>query len=538
MRGSKAGLLLLALLTATLSLSAQDSGPMTRNEFVALVNAKTPAADLITQIRARGYDFEITADLETALQQVEGGPDILAALREPGSLEVSVSMEGAEVLVDGQSVPVTGTTVTAANLAPGNHLVRVQAPRYVMERLQVFLKPGERRRVEVALTSSVEVKPGLLGLELNVRAGTEEDKLVSQLDALADPARRVARLQEVLQSYADTPMALLAHRQLQAAYLEQQKYDESLAAGRVVLERDPNNFLGRLREVQAYLGKGDLNAAFDGAVTCRRLLVQAADAPAPEGTNEQLWQTQKRHVLEAAEAQLQSLAYDFFVGPLGQTDAAAKSRLLERFLEVYPQSEYRQSALVNLAYAYQQQGNAEKMIEWGNRALEGNPDEASILVLVSDTLTDRGVVPPAEDRERAEELAGHLLELLTASPDKVRPAGISDEQWAGVRALWEGTAHSVLGQILMFEETATAPRAMSKTREAIEHFRQGNPLLKNQTQYYARNLFRLGFAQAKVGDLAEARSTLADCIALGTPYTAPAQDTLNKVEAALQRRQP
>ena len=527
---------LVVVLFVVCALGAQEpgtAGPMSRTEFITLVNEKTPVADIAAQARARGLAFEIDSELEAALQKVEGGAELIAALRAPATLELSVGVPGAEISVDSEQRPpasAEGATVVP-NLSPGNHLVRVQAERHVGERLMVFLKPGETKRVEVKLNPSVEAKPGLLGVEFNVRAGTQEDTLVATIENTPDPGQRAEKLQGLIQRYAGNPLALLGQRLLQGAYLEQERFDDALATGKTLLEQDPGNYLARLRQAQAYLGKGDLESAFGSADQARRLLGQAQTAPAPEGLTPETWEEQKQPALESAEASFQQLAYNFYVTAFQVTDPRRKATYLERFVELYPESDYRQSATVNLALAYQQQGDLGKTLEWGNKALEGNPDEGTILMLVSDLLSERG-----QELGRARQLASHLLELLENNPEAVRPAGMDDAQWANWSQLWKGTAHSALGQVLMHEETATSPAGMTKTRQAIDEFTVAGPLLKGQTQLYARNLFRLGFAQAKVGELTQAQDTLNEVISLETPYTGPAQELLQRVVEGLQRR--
>jgi hypothetical protein len=128
--------------------------------IVNQVNAKVTAADIIAQIRARGINFEISAEMDADLQKVEGGPALLTALREPATLEVKVNVGGAQVTVDGE---LRGTTpadapLSVPGLKPGSHLLRVQADRYVAERTEVFLKPGETRSVAVSLLPAVELQ--------------------------------------------------------------------------------------------------------------------------------------------------------------------------------------------------------------------------------------------------------------------------------------------------------------------------------------------------------------------------------------------
>jgi tetratricopeptide (TPR) repeat protein len=212
-------------------------------------------------------------------------------------------------------------------------------------------------------------------------------------------------------------------------------------------------------------------------------------------------------------------------------DPTRRGGLFERFVTTFPDSPYRGAAYVQLAYAAQQQGNAARAVEWGTKALELNPDEPAMLVLVPDILSESG-----QNLDTARKLSNHLLELLATSPDKIRPPGLDDAQWDTQKQLWEGVAHSALGQMLMSEETATAPAGMAKTREAVKEFRAASPLLQPDALLYARNQYRLGFALAKVGDLVPARDALTEVVAMNSPYSPPARDILAKVQQALAKR--
>lgn len=503
--------------------------PMGRTEFVTLVNEKAPIPDIIEQVRARGISFQITEDLEAALAKLEGGQELLDALREPAAVELHANVAGAEVTVDGvvrDPIPAEGV-LTLSGLAPGVHLIRLQAEGFIMDRAEVFLKPGETRRMEFKLESAVSASPGPLGMDVNVRAGTPEDSALAGLEFAQEPAERLQKLDELIERFADSPVLLLAHAQAQAAHIQLNQFDAALAAGEKVLAQDPENFRARVGQARAYLGKGDLKQAFEFTALAREQFEQARDAAPPEGVTPDMWS----RLLEGAQNQLTGLTYDLFVGASQAASPAEQSTYLQRFLELFPNSDYQQSAYVSLAYAAQQQGQAGKAVEWADRALEGNPNEASMIVLVADALSEQG-----RELGRAQELTTHLLEMLDADPSPARPEGLSDEQWGSFEQLWRGMAHTIRGQILLHQETAGSPAGMNKTRRAAEEFRTASPLLQPQPQLYARNLFRLGFAYAKLGELVPARDTLYDVIKLQTVYSQPARDILDKVEQGLQRR--
>lgn len=505
---------------------AEDTRPLSEAAFIRLVNAKTPAERLIEIVRARGVSFTPSAELEDGLKKL-GLNEVLAALTEPATLELHVNVPGTEVVVDGkarEATPPQGP-LALSGLAPGDHNLRLRAEGYVEDSLGVFLKPGETHKLEVALRPAVTLAPGPLGTRVSVKAGTSADAALAQLEFASTPEARVEMLTKLVKDFAESPLALEGYSQLQGTYLEMERYADSLAAGAEVLRRDPGNFRALLRQAYAYLGQGEAEAAFTSAAEARRLVEALTAATPPAGADVAAWQRERSDLLEGAQNDLKSLTYSAFVAVSQVPDSARRRALTEKFLEVFPQSDYRAAALMTLAVASQQLGDAEAMLRWAGQGLEANPDQGLLLVLVSDALSEQG-----KELARARRLATHLLQLLKSDPDKARPAGFADEQWAQISQLWEGTAHSVLGQVLMYEETAQVIAAMAKTREAVEEFKVAAPLLKADTQSYARNLYRLGYAYAKLGERPRAREALREVMSLETPYRQVAAPLLEKLK--------
>ncbi|MFQ5778063.1 MAG: hypothetical protein ACE5IP_08650 [Terriglobia bacterium] len=539
MRVRMAGLLVLGffLVAALVAQESAGGNPMTEAEFVQLVNAKVEVQEIIAQIRARGIAFNLTPELEEPLKKLKGGKELLRALVEPATLELSANVPGAQVSVDGEArdpISPDGRLVLTG-LAPGRHLVHLQAAGYVGNREDVFLKPGGTHPMEIKLEESVTTRPGPLGIQVQVQAGTTEDAALVELEFVKSTGERVQRLKSLVQQYADSPMALLGYGLLQETYLEQNELDEALAAGKAVLERDPKNFNARIRQARAQLGKGELEATFDDIIRAQQLVQEVETASAPPGTEPEEWERQKTQQLTRARSDLGDISYKLFVGATQVPEAARKSALLERYLEVFPDSPYLESAYINLAFGAQQQGDAAGMLAWATRGLEVNPDQGVLMVMVADTLSEQG-----KELGRAQELCNRLLTMLEAEPEKLRPAGLPDEQWGPLQQIWGGTAHSALGQALLHQDTAQAPAEMAKTRQAIEEFKLASPLLKAQPTSYARNLYRMAFAYAtRLGgreNMRQAERVLTELVQLGTPYAPPAQELLQKVRKALGGR--
>lgn len=529
---SRAARLLVIALLVWFALPAargqEPERPMSEAELISLVNAlvkaKTPEDKLIETVRARGVTFKPSAALDEGLRKLKF-TRLLAALTEPATVELTVSVPGADVLVDAEkraAVSPDGRAVVGG-IAPGEHSLDVRAENYVDASQKLFLKPGETQRLEIALRAAVSLTPGPLGSRVSVQAGTPADAALAALEFVQGP-QRIEMLKKLVSEFAASPLALMGYDMLQQAYLGEEQYDESLAAGDEVLKRDPKNFTARVRQAHARLGKGDAEAALKVAGEARALLDAVGTVVPPMGADPAAWQRQKEELVETARNEWNGLAYSAYVALSQVAEPARKPALLEQYVELFPESAYRPAALALLALAAQQMGDAEGMMRYANLGLEANPDSPMLLILVADVLSERG-----QALARARELATHLLELLKSSPDKVRPEGLSDEQWAAQSQVWQGLAHSILGQIFLHEKDTGA---------AIREFRAATSLLKDQPPLYARNLYRLGFTLASIGgreNLQEAQRLLAEVVQSQTPYASPARGVLAKVEAALRR---
>lgn len=518
---------LLVALAGPIARAQESERPMSEAELISLVNAKTPEDKLIAEVKSRGITFKPSAGLEDGLRKLKL-TRLLATLIEPGTIEVTVNLPGADVLVDAEkrgAVPADGKVVVSG-LAPGEHSVKVHAEDYVDANLDVFLKPGETRALKAELRQAVSATPGPLGMRVSVSAGTPADAALAQLEFAREPAARIEMLTKLVHDFDRSPLALLGYGMLQDAYIGAEQYDQALAAGQELLRRDPKNFSARVHQVQAYLGKGEVETAFQQAQEAHAQVEQLEkNIVPPMGADPAAWERDRQQLLESARGEWGNLSYTAFVAVSQVPDPARKRGLLEQFVELFPQSAYKEAAVVQLAVTAQQLGDADGALRWANAGLEANPNQGTLLVLAADVLGDTG-----KDLGRGREFATRLLGLIQNEPDKVRPAGLSDEQWAAQQKIWQGLAHSALGQINMYEGKAPA---------GIEEFRTAAPFFAGQPGLEARNLYRLGYALASVGgrgNLQEAQTVLSQVVALNSPYAAPARDLLAKVEAALRPR--
>ena len=529
-------LLLVALLVPVVAAQEEQPTPISEAEFVSLVNAKTPPEQLLADIRARGISFKLTPELEEGLKGAKVKKEVVDLLRARATLEIHANVGGAEVTLDAQprgALSADGSIVVP-DLESGSHLVRLRAEGHVPAQASVFLKPEETKRLEMTLTAAVSTTTGPLGIRVNVQAGTAEDSLFAELEFEKDPLARAKKLEAIIQRYGpEHPLTLLAYGMLQQAYLSGESFSEAETAGNELLKRDPRNFSGIVRQARAALGQGKVEEALTHAARAQQLLSEFEQAPAPKGTSAESWAAQKQRLAEAPKADLASLSYDLLVKGAGVEDPARKSRIMESYVKTFPESPYRGPAYVNLAVAAQQQGDAAGMVKWSEEGLKAFPTHGILMVMAATTLVERGssgTTPSRQDLNRARELAGQLLDLLTKEPEKIPLPGATEEERAAAKQLWEGFGHLVLGQVAL-HEGSTDPPVTSKIEQAIGEFKAAGPMLKADTGSYARNQFLLGFAYAKVGDFDLARPVLNEVASTQTPYAEEARKLMAQFPA-------
>jgi len=357
-----------------------------------------------------------------------------------------------------------------------------------------------------------------LGKAVTIRAGSPEDRALLQIEQESDLAKRVALLEQFVQEFSGDA-ALLGYRRLQANYLQLGELDKAILAGLHVLRLDPSDFSAMANLMRAFAQKQDVEQAFNYGTLAAGLIQRLKTMEPPADTSPEVWQEQKRSLLAGVQADYQYVDYTLYTLASQESDPAKQGELLERYLAAFSDSPYLALAYQTCLIAYQRLGNLDKVLEVGERALAALPDNLGLTLHLALTLAEGGQHLP-----RAQELA----QKVPALADKMtRPQDQTEEQWASQQNAWRGLAQSLLGMILMHQ---------GSTKEAIEKFREAEPLLVTSPVDHARNLYWLGFAYAKLGRLDSARRYLQEAVAIESPYQAAARELLDKVEKERAKR--
>jgi len=143
--------------------------------------------------------------------------------------------------------------------------------------------------------------------------------------------------------------------------------------------------------------------------------------------------------------------------------ADARIDAVDQFVADYPDSEFKGTMLQVAAMMAQQLNDYDRLMVYGERTLEADPDNFDVMIMMATALAQRTRefdLDKEEKLSRATELANQSLTILETAP---RPrADVTDAQWDGAKNEYRAEAHGALGFAAMARE---------ETEQAIEEFR-------------------------------------------------------------------
>ncbi|OFV83747.1 MAG: hypothetical protein A3D93_01045 [Acidobacteria bacterium RIFCSPHIGHO2_12_FULL_67_30] len=212
------------------------------------------------------------------------------------------------------------------------------------------------------------------------------------------------------------------------------------------------------------------------------------------------------------------------------TDLQERLALVEQFLAKWPQSGLRSDVYAAASEAYRIQRNYDKAVEYGQLALDLNPRHPSALMTVADSLAEGAVSVQPDYQEklaRAEEYCRRALEVLQEVFAKAGPRpDMPEEEYKVQQKYFEAQPHATLGYIYLRQNDY--PRAIEELKVATE---------LNQYRPDAMDFLRLGVAQFRAKQYAEAEASLQRCVEIGGPAGETAQRQLVSVRRLLQAQQ-
>ncbi|HEY6943895.1 MAG TPA: tetratricopeptide repeat protein [Candidatus Acidoferrum sp.] len=204
------------------------------------------------------------------------------------------------------------------------------------------------------------------------------------------------------------------------------------------------------------------------------------------------------------------------------SDTKQKIQAGEAFLQKYPETRYKSGLYAPLAFAYLQDGQVQKMQEYGEKQIALVPNDVSTLALMAQTLprSIHSGTPQTEAAQlltKAEQYSKQAIEITPTIP---KPANMTDEAFAAAKNQDLAMAHSGLG--LVYIRRGKNAEAITELNEAVKVDPNPDPV----------NYYLLGMANKSTSHFDDAVTAFNKCAAMAgqmqAACKAQAEDTKKK----------
>ena len=342
------------------------------------------------------------------------------------------------------------------------------------------------------------------GKKYTIQPNSPEEKALFAARTEQDPAKRITQLDAFLQKFPQSAAAAYPHHL--SSYVELKQWDKALEYGQKAYEADDEDPEIPSNHARAALGKGDRAAAVQWGAVGGALLNSLLSAPKPADTDEDDWKRRQ----EGLQNEREQLEYYVLQAITQEADAPRRIQLLDQFTKVFSGT-YAKRALAAYAMAYQQLGDLAKMTASAEKAVEVEPENEAMHLLLGEIFLGQ---------KRLDEAIQHAQLVVKIMEAKTRPENVPEADWTTYVNNYRGAARSIVGRALMLQEKTTA---------AVPELKAAADLLADP-QALAPVLYNLGFAYAKQKQLADARAVLNKAVLIPGPYQKLTKELLAKVQ--------
>ena len=349
---------------------------------------------------------------------------------------------------------------------------------------------------------------------ITIGAGTDEDHALQAITSEQDPQKKIAMYEEFVQKFSANPAAVAyGDWQLSQAYQAAGDLQKALDYGDKALAASPRNLDILVSEAgiaqQAKNNVKLMDYAAKGGEVCASVAKQAK----PEGMSDEDFASKVKEEKEAVQNSCDFLESSGLNAIASETDPKNRMAEIEKFSAAFPDSKYGDQVSNYAMYTLgpDQLNDKARLVSFGEKTLASNPNSLAALLLLANYYGD-----DTKPGSAAKAISYSQKAIEVAKPD----APDADKS----HKIAAGVAHNTIGWAYLKQE---------KTGPAITELKTASVLLKGQDeQQYARALYGLGFAYAKLSKLTEARDVLTEVAKIQGPFQAMSQDLLTKVNSA------
>jgi tetratricopeptide (TPR) repeat protein len=345
-----------------------------------------------------------------------------------------------------------------------------------------------------------------------IAAGTDEDHALQAISNEQDPQKRLAMYEEFVQKFAANPAAVAyGNWQISQFYQTAGDLRKALDYGDKALAGSPRNLDILLSQANVALQAKNNAKLMDYAAKGGEVCSSISKQPKPEGMSDEDFARKVSDDKSTAQSGCEFLGTSGFNVISSESDPKTRMGYVERFNASFPDSKFQESVAGLALDALSEMKDNVRLVAYGEKMLAANPKSLPALLSLANFYSE-DTRPGSADK--AISYAQKAIEAANAdAPDADKSRKIS-----------AGVAHSTVGWTYLKQE---------KWASAVPQLKAASDLFKGQDdQQYARALYGLGFAYAKLSQMAEAREVLSEAVKIPGPIQAMSQDLLTKVNSA------
>jgi tetratricopeptide (TPR) repeat protein len=345
--------------------------------------------------------------------------------------------------------------------------------------------------------------------QIVIPAGTPEDKDLAAITAENDNQKRIVAYQEFITKYADNkPAVAYGEWQLSQLYLAAGDADKAMDAGTKALAAYPGNLDIIMSQANIAQAMKDNGKVVDYAVQGAGVYNSIAKQPRLAEMSEAEWTTKISSEQSSARNDYDFLETSAYNAIASEQDPGKRMTEIEKFTPAFPKSKFEGQISQLALYSLRQLNQPQRLVAYGEKALEANPDSISTLLMMADAYAG-----DPKDAAKAATYSNKVLTVLGPNPEN------GDKE----KKTYAGLAHITLGRADLNQE---------KLVPAVTDLKAAVGLLQEDAADQQQALYYLGYAYAKQNKKADAVATLQKAAAIDGPYQGPAKDMLAKIKAA------
>jgi tetratricopeptide (TPR) repeat protein len=334
--------------------------------------------------------------------------------------------------------------------------------------------------------------------------------LLYQISVATEPAKKLAFLEQFASEFPTDRSIGWIYDRMYTIFVESNQRDRAMDIAEKLLAIDPEDVELAYSSLKFAEEKKDraLIAKWSQITTAAVKRVMATPRDTENGKRQ----------LELARQVRDYLEYLAYAEILQTTSRPAKLQLMEQFLESCANSQYI-PAVERVYLAYWREADPTKALAVAEQMIQKNQANEDALILVAEHYAQRD-----KDPEKVLTYAGKAIALMdhNTSPD-----GIPDAEWLKKKAALTGRANWLIGTIAMEQ---------GRFGQADKSIRAALPYLKSDARLVSTALFYLGWANYKIGHVADAIRFTEDCTRVKGPFQNQAIKNLAVIRSENPRR--